>query len=517
MSGGSRTQTTQQSSQTDPWKPAQPALQNILDGATTAYQSGVGSQVYGGQRVAGLGDTTQAGLGEMADGASAGAPTAASGNDFLHGLLAGGGTTAATQAATGGLAGIDPNADTSGVASAAARMADPNGMAATVGNRLASGGYNLDASGYRGLLGENAGPTQTQRSLQATADGAYLNGSPQLDAITQRASDAAASRVAQSMAASGRYGSGRFAAATADAVAGQNDQLRYADLNNQLDRQAQAASAIDSARNAQTGIRSGLLGNINDVTSANAGQAVTGAGLTSGADAAALTGASALAGLQGSNADRALGQAGALLSSAQGDRAAGLAGIAATPTVQQSLAQPGQTLAQVGTIQDQARQQQLDSNREIFDEGQSAPWRQIGLYEGAVNPIAGLGSQTSGTSTQRTQTDPGLLNSIIGGISGLSGAAANVGRAAPFLAMLSDERAKEDVQEVGKLHDGQTVYSYRYKGNPTPQIGLLAQEVAGAEPDAVALFPGGNGLLGVDYGRATARAAAMAPQDRRAA
>lgn len=75
------------------------------------------------------------------------------------------------------------------------------------------------------------------------------------------------------------------------------------------------------------------------------------------------------------------------------------------------------------------------------------------------------------------------------------------------LFMLSDERAKEDIKPVGELYDGQQVYSYKYKGDSTPQIGLMAQEVEEVAPDAVHDF---GGVKGVRYDLATALSAALA-------
>ncbi len=75
------------------------------------------------------------------------------------------------------------------------------------------------------------------------------------------------------------------------------------------------------------------------------------------------------------------------------------------------------------------------------------------------------------------------------------------------MALLSDERAKEDIKPIGKLFDGQTVYSYRYKGSFTPQIGLLAQEVEKVAPEAVQEV---GGVKMVHYDLATRRAAEMA-------
>ena len=65
--------------------------------------------------------------------------------------------------------------------------------------------------------------------------------------------------------------------------------------------------------------------------------------------------------------------------------------------------------------------------------------------------------------------------------------------------MFSDERVKENIEEVGKLKNGLNVYSYNYKGDETPQIGLLAQEVRKKKPEAVKSF---GGILAVNYGKA---------------
>lgn len=65
------------------------------------------------------------------------------------------------------------------------------------------------------------------------------------------------------------------------------------------------------------------------------------------------------------------------------------------------------------------------------------------------------------------------------------------------LSMMSDERVKENVKPVGKLDNGLTVYEFNYKGNPTRQIGLIAQEVEQTKPEAVSETPAG--LKMVDY------------------
>jgi hypothetical protein len=119
-----------------------------------------------------------------------------------------------------------------------------------------------------------------------------------------------------------------------------------------------------------------------------------------------------------------------------------------------------------------------------------------------LNPttqIAGLGGQSTGSSTGTVTQPQSTTGNIMGGIS------TGIG----LLSLLSDERAKENIEPVGALNDGKTVYAYNYKGSNVPQIGLIAQEVAETDPDAVTDF-GDTGLLAVNYHKATRRAAEMA-------
>ena len=73
--------------------------------------------------------------------------------------------------------------------------------------------------------------------------------------------------------------------------------------------------------------------------------------------------------------------------------------------------------------------------------------------------------------------------------------------------LMSDERVKDDIEPVGELFDGQTIYKYKYRnGDPRHHIGLLAQEVEDRMPDAVGeLGP----FKGVNYDKATSFAAEL--------
>lgn len=136
-----------------------------------------------------------------------------------------------------------------------------------------------------------------------------------------------------------------------------------------------------------------------------------------------------------------------------------------------------------------------------------APWKALGLYGGITAPLAqtfgeqeahmkGLSVRDTtrqSQETSKTEQQQSPLQSLLGGASLLTG----------LFGKLSDVRAKENIEKVGELDDGQKVYAYNYKGDPTPEIGLLAQEVEKVRPDAVRTGP--DGLKRVDYAKATAK------------
>jgi uncharacterized caspase-like protein len=63
----------------------------------------------------------------------------------------------------------------------------------------------------------------------------------------------------------------------------------------------------------------------------------------------------------------------------------------------------------------------------------------------------------------------------------------------------SDIRLKRDIVSLGTTHDGLQIYRYRYIGDDTFYVGVMAQEVAERFPDVVTR--GQDGYLAVDYAR----------------
>ncbi|MBM7483310.1 hypothetical protein ACVWWI_003374 [Bradyrhizobium sp. USDA 3686] len=181
------------------------------------------------------------------------------------------------------------------------------------------------------------------------------------------------------------------------------------------------------------------------------------------------------------------------------------AGIQAGMT-QQDLANRGQGVTAAGAAVDAAN---TGANATLAAEAQrrGIPVQALGLLAQIGIPIAGLGSQSSGTSNttnqmsgvQQFQGIASGLGSLFGSGGGGGGGAST---AANMIKFISDRNAKEDIEEVGRLHDGTAVYRYRYKGQPGFQIGLMAQEVEQYAPEAVGMI---GQFKAVDYKLATDR------------
>lgn len=94
--------------------------------------------------------------------------------------------------------------------------------------------------------------------------------------------------------------------------------------------------------------------------------------------------------------------------------------------------------------------------------------------DAASRYASGMGGLFGNTGTQATtQTQSGgLLGNLLG--LGLS-----------TIALGSDIRLKEDIRRVGQTDAGLPIYIYRYKGDPVHHMGVMAQDVAEMQPDAL--------------------------------
>lgn len=110
----------------------------------------------------------------------------------------------------------------------------------------------------------------------------------------------------------------------------------------------------------------------------------------------------------------------------------------------------------------------------------------VGVGFQAGQGVTGAGGFSSGFSegTSTSKSKPGL-GSFLGQIAG--GVAA------------SDRRLKKNIVEVGELRNGLKVYQYDYINDSGPHIGVMADEVALIQPEA--LGPTIAGYMTVDYSK----------------
>lgn len=110
----------------------------------------------------------------------------------------------------------------------------------------------------------------------------------------------------------------------------------------------------------------------------------------------------------------------------------------------------------------------------------------------SVQPVdyAGLANQQYQAQLARSNASAQQQQGMMNGLFGLGAAA---------IPLMSDERAKENIEEIGTLSNGLKAYSYNYIGGDEIHIGVMAQEVEEITPSAVIEI---NGMKHVRYAEA---------------
>jgi hypothetical protein len=191
---------------------------------------------------------------------------------------------------------------------------------------------------------------------------------------------------------------------------------------------------------------------------------------------------------------------GQALQAAQGDLSrqlqAGQALGALGTGAQTAALQAPQALLGAGTLEQQTQQAGLSALYNQFLQERAYPYQQAQFYSniaGGLGPL--LGQQTF---QSQAQNPFGMFLSEPGAKMGVDGR--------PEAAMGGEQdRSQPDV--VGKTFDDQNIYAYRYKDGSPAQLGLMADEVQRAHPEAVGYAPTGDRM--VDYAAATDAAARM--------
>ncbi len=151
-------------------------------------------------------------------------------------------------------------------------------------------------------------------------------------------------------------------------------------------------------------------------------------------------------------------------------------------------------------LQEQARQNvlsQLGAQQSLA----MTPYQTVLSQLSGQGQQLGSGMQQAGQSLANIQAQAALANqqaALQKQQSKGSGAGQLVGAGVGLASAFSDQRLKENIIPVGRLDNGLTVHLFNYKGDPTWQLGLIAQEVLMVNPHAVHIDPITE-YLKVDY------------------
>lgn len=172
---------------------------------------------------------------------------------------------------------------------------------------------------------------------------------------------------------------------------------------------------------------------------------------------------------------------------------------------------------QLGREQTFANQQAIDSaiagggqeQSRLFGLGSQSLQDQLAVRNAPISEFEALQGNSPATASALTPDISGAFSQQYQGR--LAGYNANVasdnnttstlGSLALAAAMFfSDKRLKEDIKRVGKTDEGLPVYTYRFKGDPRVQMGVMAQDVEKQKPEAVFSLGGRGGPKMVNYG-----------------
>lgn len=133
------------------------------------------------------------------------------------------------------------------------------------------------------------------------------------------------------------------------------------------------------------------------------------------------------------------------------------------------------TLLRSGLIDQETAARMIDGDYQEFLRMQDAPMMR---YMQLMGMLSGAPSDRTQTGTTTTRQNNGIMSTLLG-----------VGSIAA--SAFSDERLKENIKRVGKTDEGLGVYTYNYKGDTKPLMGVMAQEVEKKKPEAMGPEIGG--------------------------
>jgi hypothetical protein len=200
MSGGGTTQQVQQNK--DPWGPSVPYLNDIMSQGQNLYNSGAGSQTWGGPLIAPQSSQTQMGINALTNSANSMAGSA--GQPLQYGT----------------------------------NLIQNNGL---------TSGYNAPMSTYSNVTASAQQPTSSSTNLAAMAAGIDPSKDPYLQQMMQDNANLIGNRVASQMSGNGRLGSFGYGDAMARSITAANAPILENAYQGNAQRQLAAAGQIDQS------------------------------------------------------------------------------------------------------------------------------------------------------------------------------------------------------------------------------------------------------------------------------
>lgn len=499
MTGSSRPSTApvSQTTTTNPWSGAVPAMTTALNAAQTTFAGGA-PQYFQGSTIAPMSSQTLAGMEGIQQNAQLAAPLANQGTNFLGSVMNQGPTAGQGFASTvagggaqnpflGSIAGQTNGQNPFMGAMALAGASGNTGLAA-LNPFLSGGAQNPFAAQIAQAGGQSASGIGTQ-TLSTAAGGGFLQ-NPFLDAAVGRAQNTVRDNTNTLFAQGGRYGSqahqGTLQSGVGDVASQMYGQAYESDMANRMGAAGQLAGYENAGldRNMQALTQAGqfgesALGRQYDASTLmpayfeqGANRAMQGFGAESDSWNASRGLNLQAMGLgtdaYGQNLSQALDAYRAVAGQSNAQAGLGMQAVGMLPGMYDFANAGNNDMMNIGTQLENFDQANIDANRQRWDYEQNAQRANIEW----LNAIAtGQGSLASGSNSIGMQ--PYTRGSGASTAAGYASALAS-------LFSISDPAMKTDVRYVGQSPGGLPIYDYRFIGTDIVQRGVMADEVPAA-------------------------------------
>jgi hypothetical protein len=427
MSGGNDDPQTTQSTQTNkPWDAQAPWLKAVMGEAGRLYADGQGGAYYPGATYVPPTSYENSAFNQITGLAQQGNPLLGGALNQAGSMLKNGGLSQQQRWAGDQISGVADGSQQIGTGDAYGSIyssASNLPRSHLYGLGIATGDERLQTEDrYQNALAEVNNPTNSQSNLWETAAGRNIgkNNAPLMN-VLDRSAQRAGHAVNSAMNGAGRFGSGVHQGVLTRETGDLYERGLSNQMNQDLNRQMQAAGQIDSSNMAAMSQRQGLLSGLTGVQQQNISNKLGAAGqidqFVNANRATQLAALGGQTGVQGANIANRVGAAQNLndIYSQGNQLAMQYAGM--MPQLNQARYSDANTLMQAGAAQRGELQTELQENVNRWNSDQNRGWEQLARLAQFTSGVI-----PSGYGTQTNQVPRGsMFSGILGG--GLAGGA----------------------------------------------------------------------------------------------